>query len=141
MSGDALFPFPVPDFIFVHDVYLFAPSDLVKTTDERGKTKTVLPAKNADGTWPKTPVKGYLTGPDQNQDYGAFTHGEAVAAVCLLPNEIGVDIDWLLDCHDLQLPPDLAGTFQVLAVRPNVSHSRVMVKRFRHNRDEFGGGA
>ncbi len=130
MSGDLLFPFPSASFLFVHTVYLFSPADLVTVTDGRGKTTTRLPAR-VNGLPPVDPVKGYLTAPNASRDISGYISREKIEAVLLVDNSVGIDIDWLIFCEDLQLPPHLKGVYSVDTVRPNISHTRTLLKRYR----------
>lgn len=140
MSGDSLFPFPEPDFLFVHDVYLFNIGAQNPQLDERGKRTVSLPQK-VNGEWPQPPVRGYLTAGDAQQDQTGYMLREGIDAVLLLPNGTGIDQGWIIECHDPQLPPHLAGTYDVNLTRPNISHTRVLVKRYRNQWGRWPGGA
>lgn len=138
MSGDLLFPFPEPTFLFVHDVYLFGPDQIVRELDERGKEYTRI-AQEGDVNYPE-PVKGYLTAPDAQRDTSGYMQREGIEAVLLLPNGLGIDQGWVIKCQDPQLPPHLAGAYDVFSTRPNISHNRVMLKRFRKQWGRWPGG-
>lgn len=137
MSGDGLFPFPEPDFVFIHDVYLFPPSLQVTKEDERGKVTRAIPKRTAEGLYfdedgaEIEPVPGYLTAPNAQKDYSGYIQRQGIDAVLLVPTSIAVDHDWLVACHDAELPPHLEGVYTIDTVRPNISHTRVLVKRHR----------
>lgn len=137
MSGDDLFPFPEPDFVFIHDVFLFPPSLQNTKLDERGKSTRSVPVRNAEGVYKDEndeiipAVAGYLTSPNAQKDFSGYTQRQGIDAVLLVPTSITVDHDWLVACHDSALPPHLDGVYTIDSVRPNISHTRVLVKRHR----------
>ena len=124
MSGDQLFPFPEPSFLFVHDVYLYN-MPLYVEVDERGKQRI------GENIYSVPPVKGYLTAPNAQADQTGYMQRESIDAVLLLANDIEIDMGWVINCVDPQLPPHLAGTYDVQLTRPNISHNRVLLKRYR----------
>lgn len=137
MSGDELFPFPEPDFVFVHEVWCFPPRMQNSKTDERGKVLRSVPQRNADGQYLDEsgnvipPIKGYLTSPNAQRDLSGYTQRQGIDAVLLVPHSAVVDHDWLVACHDPSLPAHLDGVYSIDSVRPNISHTRVLVKRNR----------
>lgn len=139
MSGDLLFPFPEPTFLFIHKVFLFGPENIVKALDERGKEYKAMPEEGSE-FYPE-PVNGYLTAPNPEVDTSGYMQRESIDAVLLLPNAIKVDIDWVVRCDDTQLPPHLAGSYEVRSTRPNISHTRVMLQRFRKQWGRWPGGS
>jgi hypothetical protein len=137
MSGDTLFPFPEPTFLFIHDVYIFPRDSLVTTFDERGKSSVRLPAM---ANWP-APVKGYLTAPNSSRDLSGYIQRQQIAAVCLLPLSTVVDHMDFIYCADPQLAPFMKGTYQIETARATISHIRLMCQRYRLQFESESEGA
>lgn len=127
---DKLFPVPEPTFLFIHAISIYQNSG-IQTTDERGKWSKKL------ATAASVPAMGYLTGPNANIETSAGTNRESIAAVCLVSNSTLVKHEDIIECHDPTLPPNLAGAYSVEAVRVNVSHTRVLLKRMDEQWNEF----
>lgn len=137
MMGDELFPIPQPTFIFVHEVRVIPPGSIVMERDERGKVTENLPPL-ADLVANIQPVKGYLTNPDATRDQTGYIMREQITAVCLLPIDVNVDSAGLIMCFDPQLPPHLAGIYEIDVVRATLVHKRVLLRRFRLQFDKYG---
>lgn len=128
MSGDLLFPIPPPTFVFVHDIYVLPKALMVEEVDERGRVSVHLP----DVANYPAPAKGYLTAPNERRDMTNAIERQVIDAVCLMPIETQIDYPDFLYSNDPQLPPHLAGAYYVDTVRANISHLRVLLRRYRH---------
>lgn len=128
MSGDRLFPIPEPTFIFVHEIYVLPLSVMVQTVSERGQVVLELPPIE---DYP-APTVGYLTAPNEQRDINSAIERQRIDAVCLMPLATQIDYPDYLYCNDPQLPPHLAGAYIVDTVRANISHLRVLLRRYRH---------
>lgn len=125
MSGDAVFPLPEPDFLWVHSLVGLRMN---------GASATVV--DDADGGWHReaanaAPVAfiGYVTAPNPRDVDRAAASGTVLDAVALAP--LGTALlqgDWL-DCTDEGVPASLRHTFAISLVRPNLSHLRLMLTR------------
>lgn len=138
MSGDLLFPFPEPTFIFVHEVYLIPNSMVVKTRDERGKITETLPDLE-DIVAELEATKGYLTSPDETRDQTGYINRQNITAICALPKNAVLDHDSLIMSFDAQLPPHLAGVYEIDTVRTTIVHQRAMLRRYRLQFDKYRG--
>ena len=126
MSGDAVFPLPEPDFLWVHNMV-----GLRMT----GASPTVV--DDGEGEWhrePSTaasiPFVGYVTAPKAREVDRAKALGTILDAVALAPltTQLGQG-DWL-DCTiDPSIPASLQHTYAIHLVRPNLSHLRLMLTR------------
>lgn len=121
MSGDKLFPFPRPDFLFVHtvNVYDLNPAE----PDARGRrTETYGPVRR---------TRGYLTAQDPNAQADAGADRVRVDAVLLVPRDFCIEEGAIVTCSDFQLPPNLAGEYRIEVVRPTLVHTRVLLNRYK----------
>lgn len=130
MSGDSLFPFPEPNFLWIHKIYIYHRDDLVEFLDDRGATRVFLPPK-VGGVPSGEEVMGYLTAPNSSRDLSGYIQRQQITAVALLPLNTVIDHDCYIYCEDAQLPPFLAGAYSIDTVRATISHLRVMCGRFR----------
>jgi hypothetical protein len=137
VSGDSLFPFPEPTFIFVHEVWVVPSEMLVVDRDERGKVIETLPSV-AEIKEQLTPTKGYLTNPDETRDQSGYISRQQITAICAMPINTNVRHTDLILCMDAQLPPHLAGVYEIDTVRATIVHKRVMLRRYRLQFDEYG---
>jgi hypothetical protein len=128
MSGDLLFPIPEPTFIFVHQIYVIPKALMVSTLSERGQAIVRLPPRE---DYPE-PTVGYLTAPNERRDMTNAIERQTIDAVCLMPLNTQIDYPDYLFSDDPQLPPHLAGAYFVDTVRANISHLRVLLRRYRH---------
>ena len=128
MSGDTVFPFPEPAFLWIHNIVVIPNASLIQTLDERGASTTTLPD---EADWPD-PVKGYLTAPNETRDVSAHIQRQNIAAVLLLPHSVAIDYMDIVHSSDPQLPPHMMGTYQVETARANISHTRVLLQRYRN---------
>lgn len=121
--ADGIFSLPSPDFLFVHPIDVFSDGGTL-STDARGKTtqSTKLGA-------PDTTTKGYLTAPNESTDRNAGTLRESLDAVCLVNKDFPVKSNAVIRCTHPSLPANLAGTYEVMQVRTNVSHTRLLLHR------------
>lgn len=125
MSGDAVFPLPEPEFLWVHaliGLHMSGPS--VIADDDEGDWHY------APSNAVPVPFTGYLTAPNPKELDRAASRGTAVDAVCLAP--LGTPLiasDWLDATTDSNIPESLRHTFEVGAVRPNLSHLRLLLTR------------
>lgn len=136
MSGDPVFPFPEPTFLWVHPIYVLHPDDMMRTVSEKGKVVDFIPT--AEGIKTRTPVMGYFTNPDETKDQSGYIQRQQISAVALLPLNADVDYDCLLYCDDPSLPPHLAGLYEIDVVRGNISHRRAMLRRYRKQWEKQG---
>ena len=120
MTGDGLFPFPSPDFLFVHTVNIHKPYE--RTHDNRGRKRELYE--------PAEVVRGYLTAPDAASAYDVGAYRVRIDAVLLLPKNTCVCESAIVVCNDPQLPMNLAGQYRVDVVRPNISHTRCLLFRY-----------
>ena len=119
--GDANFPFPDPSFLFIHCVTIRPV--LTTSADSRGKPMVTY---DEDEDW-----QGYLTSPDPNNEDSGGTDRVRWSAVLLLPRTCTVPLEnALVRCTDSQLSPNLAGTYLIEVVRPNISHTRCLLSRY-----------
>ncbi len=121
-GGDILFPFPEPTFLFIHTLNLYTGMSN-NTVDDRG-----LVVKSVAGKVP-TVVMGYLTKLDEHVEQNVGTTREFYDAVALVSNSVEVKIQDVIECHDPSLHSHLSGTYRVDQVRPNISHTRVLLSR------------
>lgn len=118
--ADALFPFPSPSFVFVHRVKLISNTSTEPEIDDNG-----WPIE-ASASSPGRQVKGYVSSPS----YRDAASGLRVDAVVLVHrDEIPVRGDLVNVPAQPGLLPALAGLYKVDQVRPNASHTRLLVMR------------
>lgn len=120
MTTDPVFPFPEPDFLFVHTGTIYSKTS--DTIDDRGKAAAVYDAG--------TEVNCYLTASDPNKEEAVGSERVRYDAVVLLPLGTSIDVTSRFGCSDSQLIQGLGGRFRVLAVRPTLVHIRVLLERF-----------
>lgn len=115
---DPLFPFPSPEFLFRHQVIIRRTSTEVEDSNNEGWA-------DDDGA-EKVPTRAYVTAPDF-QDAGA---SQNVSAVILVPRTLAVDF---ADEVTIEAQPGLhnafVGDFEIEQVRPNPSHTRLLIRR------------
>lgn len=119
IGGDALFPFPEPTFLFIHNVLLLTAGAV--TTDDRGR-----PTR----TYAQSTVKGYLTAPDVQALVGDGALRESVSAVLLVPRTVVVRTEDRIEGTDTAIPANLRGRYEVVGIRPTLAHTRVLLRRF-----------
>lgn len=120
MTGDAVFPLPEPDFLWVHDLTILPV----------GSVAGVVVA--ADGSWQAAStvagvaVTGYLTAPNPSEVNRAASDGITLSAVALVPRGTAVtDQDHL---RATGVDQYLDGTYRIRQVRPNLSHVRLLLE-------------
>lgn len=118
--GDAIFPFPEPTFLFIHTIHI-------------GNRGTVV--TQPDGSWAhavtEIPARGYMTAPDPREVAAAASRDVVIDAILLVSNTTIVTEKDQVRCSDPFAPPVLQGVFAVTGVRPNQSHTRVLLSRVR----------
>lgn len=121
MSYDALFPVPEPTWTFVHTVTLQSTA-VTDTSDARGRATAGAPTT--------TEVKGYVGGADPREVSRAASTGVQVDAVLRVPHSAPADVaGTVVVGAQTGLPPGLAGTYEVVGVRPNAADVRVLLRR------------
>ena len=125
LPGDAVFPLPEPDFLWVHPLVGRRMSGASATVveDDEGNWH------HAESTAASVAFTGYVTAPSPRDLDRATAKGVALDAVALGAH--GVDLkpgDWL-DCTDPGVPDYLRHTYVVDQVRPNLSHQRFLLTR------------
>lgn len=126
--GDQIFPFPEPEWLFVHTVHIGARDAVVTQPDGRWEHVVV-----------ETPARGYLTAPDPQEVSGGNTEVVVIDAVLLVSNSTVVREQDRVRADDPTIPPVLTGVFAVVGVRPNQSHTRVLLSRVKREPLPRGG--
>jgi hypothetical protein len=118
-SGDAVFPIPAPDFLFIHTLTVARQSVVVDVDSEGVWRQAEAVVRNT--------VVGYVTAPNARDQRIAASPGQVLDAVALLPRGIVVVPDDTLIVAGVS--SRMNGTYLVTAVRPNLSHLRVLLTR------------
>lgn len=120
MGFDAVFPLSPPTWLFQHTL-TYRPNDAGNVITDQ------------EGNWHYEPVppvtfSGYLTAPGPQEVERAAAKGTVLDAVCLCANDAGVTDSSTVEATT-GVPAWLVGKYRVINVRPNPSHSRVLLTR------------
>ena len=110
---DPLFPLPEPVILWVHDLSVLPHSNPSAIVDAEGRWEY------ADNN--PIPLRGYFASPNPREVERAAAAGVVVDGVALVPNGSPVTVDDGL-VYD-------TSTYRVALVRPNPSHTRVLLTR------------
>jgi len=120
MSIDPLFPFPEPDILWVYELIHTATAASLVATDDDGRWTS---------TGPSLTTVGYVAAPDNKAYRLAEVRGVQVDAVALVPRGFAVAVGDLIDVPST-VPMGLPGRYRVNLVRPNPSHTRLLIERW-----------
>lgn len=125
--SDPLFPMPEPTFLWVYRLWV-VPQPASPVVDEETGRWRYAPATGAS-------VSGYLALADRREVVRAAARGVQVSAVALVPNGTPVDETARLEARAdaapplAEIPDHLLGAYEITEVRPNASHTRVVLNR------------
>lgn len=122
MTFDTIWPIDEPTWLWTH------------TLTFRDNAASAVEV-DAEGRWTYadtagTDVIGYLTAPNPREVDRAASRGIILDAVFLCAHDSGIT-DQSTVVAATGVPPWLVGTYTVSVVRPNPSHSRVLLTRLR----------
>jgi hypothetical protein len=122
--ADPVFPFPSPTFLWVYDLIVNHQTGASTTTDDNGKWTYIQEASVG--------FTGYVGAANPREVEKAATRGVVIDAVALAPNGTVVDEgDNLTVPEDPAIPVVFWGRYDIIGVRPNASHTRVLLTRIQ----------